>query len=230
MRKIGQLECLEVNHSLEDGVDYPWVVLFHGYGADAQDLFGLGDYLQSPEGKKFNFMCMNAPYSSAFGGRAWWSIDLERLQRTQMTGEFEDFADNVPPELTKVRTMVYEAFRKAEIDWKNLILGGFSQGAMLATELFFDAPEAPLGLMAFSGAVINKADWLAKGPKRSGAKVFQSHGNMDMVLTYEHGKQLAKVFHQCGLKGELSTFKGGHEIPLPIVARARTYIQSRFQK
>jgi predicted esterase len=53
---------------------------------------------------------------------------------------------------------------------------------------------------------------------------------MDMVLTYEHGKQLAKVFHQCGLKGELSTFKGGHEIPLPIVERARTYIQSRFQK
>ena len=41
MRRLGNIQCLEKN--MDDAA--PWVILFHGYGADMHDLTSLAELI-----------------------------------------------------------------------------------------------------------------------------------------------------------------------------------------
>src|SRR4051812_9883368 len=57
----------------------PVVVLLHGYGAPGTDLVSLGRELAVPSDVRFVFP--EGPLDLGFGGaRAWWPIDMARLQ------------------------------------------------------------------------------------------------------------------------------------------------------
>ena len=109
--------------------------------------------------------------------------------------------------------------------WNQIILGGFSQGSMLATDLYVNAPEAPKGLVILSGALINKIEWRSKAPSRTGKKFFLSHGKNDMVLSIRGASQLESLFTQAGMKGSLLTFPGAHEIPPVVIERVANYFK-----
>ena len=67
----------------EGGGQGPVVVLLHGFGAPGDDLASLWRVLRAPTGTRFVFP--EAPLSLEAmgmpGARAWWMIDMMRLQR-----------------------------------------------------------------------------------------------------------------------------------------------------
>ena len=205
------------------------VIMLHGYGADAYDLRSLAEVMNT--GHNTHWIFPNGPLSVPIGpgwtGSAWWPIDMVRLQAAAAAGNVDFRAEAEPAELPKLREQFLQWIPTVEPDWKKVILAGFSQGSMLACDIFLHAPEAPLGLVLFSSALMNKQVWEAKAPGRAGSRFFQSHGDQDTILPLRVGSQLESLLVQKGgMKGSLFTFKGAHEIPMAAIERANQYMQS----
>jgi phospholipase/carboxylesterase len=226
MRQLGKIHCQEINN--DDNA--PWVVLFHGYGADCNDLHSLGDVI--PTKKTVNYLFPNGilevPIGPGWTGRAWWNIDMMEIQKAAAQGTHRDFSDITPKGMDKAYDAAMEMLRQLRVPWNQIILGGFSQGAMLATELYLRAPEKPAGLAILSGTLLHQEEWKKLIPARAGEKFFQSHGQMDPTLGFKQAQQLETLLNQNGMKGSLLGFKGGHEIPAQVVTKLGEYINNQI--
>src|SRR5688572_27072150 len=91
----------------EGGGSGPVVVLLHGFGAPGTDLVPLFRQLDAGAGVRFVFP--EAPVSlgpSYDEGRAWWMIDLARLQLAVISGKRGDLVREVPAGLAAAREKV----------------------------------------------------------------------------------------------------------------------------
>ncbi|MGE5086585.1 MAG: alpha/beta hydrolase [Bacillota bacterium] len=225
MRQLGKIHCQEINN--DDNA--PWIIFFHGYGADCNDLFSLGEIIST--NKTYNWLFPNGPLEVPIGpawtGRAWWNIDMMEIQRAMETGIPRDFSGEAPKGMDKARDAALEMIRQLRVPWNQIILGGFSQGAMLATDLYLRAPETPKGLVVMSGTLLNQDEWKKLVPNRAGEKFFQSHGEMDQVLAFKQAQKLETLLTQNGMKGSLMSFRGGHEIPAQVLTKIGQYINNQ---
>lgn len=228
MRKLGPINCLDV---VQDPAA-PWVVLFHGFGADANDLLGLADII--PTKKPCNYLFPQGPFEVPIGpgwtGRAWWPLDLERLQREMEAGADRDIAGESPAALPDVRAKVMKMLGAMNVPWNRVVLGGFSQGGMLAVDLAMHAPEAPAGLVLLSSALVNKDALKPLTAGRAGLPFFQSHGQSDGVLSFKNAQRLESFLVQSGLKGKLMAFNGAHEIPPQTIQQLGHWLDDRLEK
>ena len=214
-----------VDHIVDEAAQ--WVILFHGFGADAYDLSQLNDVLRTPKPTNWLFPQgpLEVPIGPGWTGRAWWPINVEDLQRRAQQGSIVDLSEEKPAGLFDVRPAIFEMINQLGVSWDKVILGGFSQGAMCATDIFLNAPQTPRGLILFSGALINKAEWAPLAKNRIGAKYFISHGKSDPVLPFRCGQQLESVLNNGGMKGKMLSFEGGHEIPPAALTAAIHYLK-----
>lgn len=202
-----------------------WAFIFHGYGADATDLKPLADVLQ-PENTNFNWVFPNGvfevPIGGTWTGRAWWPLTLNQLQ--------SDWTMYSPAEIEDLKKKIFELIKSFNIPWNKIILGGFSQGAMLATELYLSAPEAPAGLLSLSGTLIRKPQWQEFLANRKSQHLFFSHGEQDAVLPSGGTHKLIQLFKQYDCKCDFVSFRGGHEIPHTVVSKAKDYLTTLSKK
>lgn len=224
MRQLGKIHCQEINH--DD--DAPWVIFFHGFGADCNDLFSLGEMISTKQ--TFNWLFPNGPLEVPIGpawtGRAWWTIDMMEVQRAMERGEHRDFSNETPKGLDKAFDKTMEMIKQLRVPWNKIVLGGFSQGAMLATELYLRAPQTPAGLVIMSGTLLHQDEWKKLIPARAGERFFQSHGEADTVLGFKQAQKLETLLNQNGMKGSLVGFRGGHEIPPVVMTKIGQYLDS----
>lgn len=214
--KVGQLKCLKREGELSNYV----TVLLHGFGADASDLAPLADFLD-PEGK-WTFYFPEAPLEVPIGpgwtGRGWFPIALRDLEAGV------DFTQIRPPGLDMSRKLVSELL--FHINAEKLILGGFSQGAMVATDLAMHEPESVAGLIIYSGVLLDQPNWTVKAKALKGKKFIQSHGSADQVLPYGAGQKLFELLKSNGAEGSMIGFPGGHEIPPAILKKTQEFLNS----
>jgi phospholipase/carboxylesterase len=107
---------------------------------------------------------------------------------------------------------------------ERVILGGFSQGAMLATDVVLRDNRPFAGLAILSGTLIAKDEWSALMPARRGLPVVQSHGRADPILPFSAAERLHGMLETAGLQAEFVPFNGGHAIPPPALERLATLI------
>ncbi|XDD48313.1 alpha/beta hydrolase [Leptospira sp. WS39.C2] len=224
LESLGPLKVLRV----KGDPDAPTVVLFHGYGASAFDLFPIHEVLVTDQ--KFNWVFphghLSIPLMPGYSGRAWFPIDMAALEEAIRKNDFRNFADKDPEGMDIARASAYLMLEALGVPWNQLILGGFSQGAMLATDLTLRNELIPKGLMILSGALVNESLWKDLAPKKSNLRFFQSHGEYDPILGYANAKKLEKLLRGSGLLGEFIAFPGGHEIPAPVVQGISRYLNS----
>lgn len=227
---LGGLSC-QVADSTEDGAQL-LVVLCHGYGAPGTDLVPLGGELLSLFPKlqgKTRIIFPAAPLDLATqgmpGGRAWWPLDMERLMLMQQdpAGGMARMRAEIPPDLARARRMLLalidEATRQAKLPISRVVLGGFSQGAMLATDVALTLEEAPAALGIFSGTLINEEAWSRRATSRRGLKVFQTHGQVDPLLPFANAEALRALLTSAGLDVDFLPFHGGHTIVIEALER-----------
>jgi phospholipase/carboxylesterase len=207
----------------------PVVVLLHGYGAPGDDLVVLSDYLDVPAGTRFLFP--EAPISIPLGygdARGWWIIDMARIQADRAAGRIRDMSSEIPRGLIEARQklagLLDELPRKLNADPKQTILGGFSQGAMLTCDVLLRSDRPYAGLIQLSGTLLAKQEWSPLLRKRKGLPVFQSHGTHDEILPYVMAERLRDEFTHAGLKVEWQPFRGGHEIPEPVLRKLGSFV------
>jgi len=148
------------------------VILLHGIGADAFDLIPLAKYWASTLTKtKFYSLHAPYPYQLAPSGRQWFG--LEDRDQTRILKEIE-----------LIKPLIV-AFTKSKLkyhnlQYKDLILVGFSQGTMVALNITLTIKEEIRGVLGYSGGVI-----LTKSGKiniSSKPKVCLIHGKDDEVV------------------------------------------------
>ena len=119
MRQLGKIHCEEINH--DDNA--PWVIFFHGYGADNKDLFSLGQVIQTK--KTLNWLFPNGPLEVPIGpgwtGRAWWNIDMMEVQRAMESGTHRDFTNETPKGLDKAFEKTMEMIKQLRVPWNQII-------------------------------------------------------------------------------------------------------------
>ncbi len=215
---IGKLSCL-VRPGEEKGQS---VVLLHGFGADASDLFPLADFLD-PE-QNWNFYFPEAPLEVPIGpmmtGRGWFPISVRELEQGI------DFVQLRPPGMDASCELVYDMI--FHLNSAKLVLGGFSQGAMVSTEVALNNPNDVAGLILYSGALLDQANWSAKAAGLAGKRFLQSHGAQDPVIPFAAAQKLYALLKQGGMDGPFLSFQGGHEIPLPVLNKSKELLAEIF--
>jgi phospholipase/carboxylesterase len=194
-------------------------VLLHGFGAPGDDLLGLAAALDGP----IRFAVPAAPLE--LGGlygdsRAWWLIDLMRLEEELRRGVARDRRDEVPDGLPEARRQVIafvdELSARFSIGAGQLVLGGFSQGAMLALDVALHRDKPPAGLVLMSGTLIAESVWQARMGQLAGVPVMLSHGRRDGLLPFSVAEILRDRLVEAGAAVDWVPFLGAHEIP-PVV-------------
>jgi phospholipase/carboxylesterase len=109
---------------------------------------------------------------------------------------------------------------------RRVVLGGFSQGAMLATDVTLHAERPPGALAILSGSLISKPEWLPLMKARAGLPVLQSHGRADPVLAYQIAETLRDELTAAGVAMKFVPFNGGHGIPPVVVDELGRLAQS----
>lgn len=219
--KLSQRGPLQTNEIMGDEKK-PVIILFHGYGADAFDLAALAEV--TPGLSDWTWIFPQGPSEVPIGpgwtGRAWWPLDLEKLT------SLRDISLESPESLPGLRKKVLAMIATLKRPWSEIVIGGFSQGGMLAADVALHAPENPRALVLLSTALINKAVWQPMAAQRKGLPFFQSHGMQDTVLDLKNGQRLESFLVSQGLKGKLRQFPGGHEIPMPVLREMGEFLQS----
>jgi len=228
---MGPLTCrLAGGADREGGGDGPLVVLCHGFGAPGDDLVGLWRVFDVPGDVRIAFPEAPIALPSPFPGmesRAWWPIDMVALERAIASGEMRDLTGQEPPELEAARDALVGTLDALEstLAPSRLVLGGFSQGAMLALDLALRTERPLAGLCLMSGSYLAAEKWAPRMATRAGLPVFQSHGRRDPILPFLLAERLRDDLVAAGLPVRFHPFAGAHEIPPGVVDDASAFLR-----
>ena len=202
-------------------------VLLHGFGAPGDDLVALAQVLRAPV--RFVFPAAPLELGGLYGdSRAWWLLDLARLEQELRAGTPRNRSGEVPEGLPAARDHVMRLLEQVTsrlgVSDQQLVLGGFSQGAMVSLDvaLHRDAPVA--GLVLMSGTLLAESEWGPRMKKLAGVPVLQSHGRHDMLLPFAVAETLRDRLRAAGANVEWHQFVGGHEIPPPVLSALDAFL------
>lgn len=237
IKQWGGLTCQVVDALAAEQSPKRLVFLAHGFGAPGDDLVPLSDALFQTEPAlkaTVRFVFPAAPLSledEGIPGRAWWPLNLAKLQSQLASGRFEDVRQEKPPGLLAARAALHAMVRDACIASSvlpaNCVLGGFSQGAMVMNDAAVTSSDPVGGLLLLSGAVVNEAEWKTGIAKQPPFPVFQSHGRYDVVLPYITGEWLRDLWTSAGRTVEFVAFDGGHTIPWPVLSAVAKFLKQQ---
>ena len=213
------------------GGDGPAILLCHGFGAPGDDLVSLARVIDAGPGVRWFFP--EAQLTVPGAGRAWWPLDMARIQAMQMRGDPRVLAEETPAGLATARAALEATIAALEAERgvarDKLIVGGFSQGAMLTTEVALHASRPFAGLAVISGNLLSAERW-TEAAGRSGPSIhaFVAHGRRDPVLPFVGAESLHALLLKVGASVDWVTHGGGHEIPPPVVVGLAAFARRRF--
>ena len=211
IKKIGKFEGIYQPPIKTDEVT-SLIILLHGWGADAADMFGLAPILgQVKQGCAF--YAPNAPYPCAASphGREWFDIQ-----------QGENGAIMAMDDLDELLNSVFDEF---SLPASQIILGGFSQGGMMTLAA---GPAYELaGLISFSGALLTEQR-LAEANGLS-PPILLIHGDLDDVVPATALIDAQSHLEEKGYDVEVVLEKGiGHSISETGLDSARHFIDSHL--
>lgn len=220
-QKIGQLDCAIVKSSLPPQAI---AVLAHGFGAPGDDLLGLADDLlqsltaQVPVQLIFPAALLSLADEGYGDGRAWWKLSIQRLLSVIEQGQYELVKEESPPGIDEAREALTEvvelSLASAGLGHDKLLLGGFSQGAMLSMEVAcLGLKAAPAAMALYSGCLIRERQWKKGVARLANTRIVQSHGSLDPILPVRTGKWLHDLLVDAGCQVDFKQFQGPHTIP-----------------
>jgi phospholipase/carboxylesterase len=196
------------------------VILLHGYGADGDDLIGLGREWARllPDAA---FISPHAPETlpgGYFGGRQWFHLEMRGEH------EWDEGTRKAHPALC---AFIQEEARKAGLPLGSVALVGFSQGTMMALHTGLRLPEAPAAIVGFSGHLAG-ADRLAQ-EIRVKPPVLLIHGSADEVIPYQATNLARDALAAAGVPVQWQIRPGlGHGIDPEGLLAAGLFLRAAF--
>jgi phospholipase/carboxylesterase len=199
-----------VSGGLDELSDSEPVVLFlHGYEADERDLPELMSFL--PELPWFS---PRAPLASQYNGFSWYKaselVSPTVVEVEQSTEVLWDWIDQYLPEKSK------------------LIVIGFSQGALMATQLLRMRPERIQGTVILAGFMASGELATDAELAKNKPKVIYARGLEDQAIPKASISQL-NTWLQLNTRAVTKTYSGlGHSVDSRVMADVADYVSGQL--
>jgi len=203
------------------GAGPPTLVLLHGYGSRAEDWLQFEDEWRLPAGTRRVYP--QAPWRGLPSHRGWWWLHLESYVTTAT--RLPDMTKSNPGGLKASARLVRDLIKNERAP---LILGGFSQGAMVSAEIAFQTDQQLDGLILISGTTVNEESWAEHFAGRRHLPIFIAHGRRDPVLSFAIMERFQKRLKDLGLDVTWYPFDGAHEIPADVVHQINEFVGRVF--
>lgn len=185
------------------------LVLLHGLAADENDLLGLADELDAG----LDVISLRAPRETGYGGYSWFDIRFCSDGTREMDeAQAVESRDLIVDEIEKYRRDLQPA---------KVVLGGFSQGAMISAGVLLERSD------------LIDAAWLMSGrhlpifvPKPSPAAktVLIQHGLFDDVVPVEEGRELEQIVAASGHWVQMIEYPMAHQIGYESLLDAKRWL------
>jgi phospholipase/carboxylesterase len=179
----------------------PLLILLHGYGSNEEDLFSFAAEL--PE--EYYIISARAPYNMQYGSYAWYAINFDADQNK--------FSDNQQAKSSRdlIVKFIDELIAKYPIDPSQVILTGFSQGAILSYAIALSHPDKISKVVALSGYANEEIIMdNYKSNDFSKLKIFHSHGTVDQVIPVDWARRTKPFLDNLGIKSMYKEYPVGH--------------------
>lgn len=180
--------------------DAPLLIMLHGYGSNAQDLFGLAQFMPT----RYRVISIQAPITLAKDSYAWYHLDMAGGKPKYSFAEAE-----------KSRKQIAQFIDEAKVKYKpkQVHLLGFSQGAIMSYSVAFKQSEKVKSITALSGRILQEVSASVKTSLAlQQLKVFVGHGTTDNVLPIAYGKEAQDICTRLKVKLTYTEYAMGHEI------------------
>lgn len=208
------------------GAGPPTLVLLHGYASSAERWEPFTKTIHWPPGGRFVFPQgpdIALRTDGAPAGHAWWPLDL--LSLIPPGQSLPDLSATKPPALKAAAARVEDLIDALHRNPGGpIVLGGYSQGAMVASEVAFRSDVELRALVLLSGTPVDEASWERHFDRRRGTPVFMSHGRGDTTLPFAAAERFRAKLEAAGVKVTWFPFDGGHEIPATVVVELNRFI------
>lgn len=181
----------------------PVIIMLHGYGSDANDLFSFSSEL--PE--EYYVISAQAPYPLPPYGNAWYAINFDNSG-----GKFSDDVQAIESR-KKILKFIDEIIENYAIDPDNVTLLGFSQGSILSYAVALSHPEKIKNVIALSGYI--NEDILVEGYQNndfSKLSIYSSHGSQDQVIPVSWARRNPEILKRLNIDHKYSEFPVGHGV------------------
>lgn len=209
--ETGRLGLLRVGSSSPGATS---VLFLHGFAMLPEDIAPFAELAASDATFFFPRGPVDVPAGTLGRERAtaaWWPVDVEARSRAMAHGP-RDLSEHDPPGVTSARRHlehVVSALRKT-LRPQALVVGGFSQGAMLTMEWQLQAPQPADAVVIMSGSRIRAPVWTPQFFRLRGLRVFQTHGRADPDLSFEAAERLRDLMCAHGAAVTWLPHEGGH--------------------
>ncbi len=190
-------------------------VILHGFGASSYDISTVF-YQLTPQLPYA--IIPQAPVSLlpvlGYDGYAWFPKDESTIQRALQGTMWKQLPHSSVKDIEKAAQDIYILLSERKLLSNPLVIIGFSQGGMVASEFAFLCAQKGVHLHALvllSSSLVDKRRWeniAISCEKELFPPVFIAHGRDDMVLEYYMGEDLYDFWKQWSLFVEFYDFKG----------------------
>ncbi len=201
------------------------LILLHGLGADADDLAPVAQYLELPDTLRLRVVLPDAPVRpvTVNGGmrmRAWYDISPE----TGLDSGREHIAESV----AFARHLV-ERETERGVPPARIVVGGFSQGGVIALETGLGHDERLAGIVALS-TYLHDADHVTERVSLANAEaeIFMAHGRSDPMIPIQRAATSRTLLEQLGYRVAWNEYPMGHELCLDELRALSAWLKARL--
>lgn len=212
--RLGGLEVTITGRDAPTGA--PVVVMLHGYAMTSTDLSPFAAIVKRP----VRFVFPEGPIPVRLAGgtgdkRTFWPVDAARRAASLALGP-RDFWAERPAGRDEARALIEGLLDDVvrTLAPSRLVLGGFSQGAMLAVDVALRGGRRPDALVLLAGSRVAADDWAPLLTRVRGMPVFISHGRDDQDVAFAAGEALRDELATAGAAVTWVPFDGGHQVAL----------------
>ncbi|MES2944039.1 MAG: phospholipase [Pseudomonadota bacterium] len=186
------------------GTSRPWLlVLMHGVGSNERDLFGLAQHMPD----HFHVVSLRAPNVIGPASYAWFLFSVspqgERLINASQEAESRRILLEIVTALSK----------ELGVPAERVVLGGFSQGGIMALSLLLTQPQLMHGAMVMHSRLLPEVLPLMASPVGlAGKQLWVSAGSRDQVLPLAQSHAIRDRVQPLPLNLTYTEFANAHEI------------------
>lgn len=178
----------------------PLFLMLHGYGSNEKDMLHLTNKIPS----NFFIISLRGIYSLPFGGYSWFKINFSEKKNPNINIKEAIISQK------KINNFIKKAVLKYNLDFNNIWICGFSQGAILSYSIAFNNNFKKIIIL--SGFLHEKFYLNKKINNLKKTEFFISHGINDEIIPIDWARKSKIILENNKIKHTYNEYLESHKI------------------
>jgi phospholipase/carboxylesterase len=219
------LPCIELETSPNPTCSVIWL---HGLGADGNDFVPIIPELRLPANPAIRFIFPSAPsmpvtVNGGYVMPAWYDIVGRNLM------DQED-ADGIKQSAASIIELIEHEVQRG-IDYRHIVLAGFSQGCAMALYIGLRLPHQLAGIIALSGYLpLALSLNIEKHIANQSTPIFMAHGTYDPVVVLDRAQASLALLENLGYPVDWNEYPMEHSVNHEELADISRFLQEVLPK